>query len=104
MFSMQWLNPLIATFQLSSAASLNLVRSQNGVLGNYSVALKGRIPYQTTKLSFIADKLNVNQMVAIVINGMKYCMGKGENANNQKKKKIVPFSTMCPTFFLRQDL
>ena len=28
------LNPLIATFQLSSAASLNLGRSQNGVLGN----------------------------------------------------------------------
>ena len=27
-------NPLIATFQLSSAASLNLGRSQNGVLGN----------------------------------------------------------------------
>ena len=28
------LNPLVATFQLSSAASLNLGRSQNGVLGN----------------------------------------------------------------------
>ena len=27
-------NPLIATFQLSSAASLNLGLSQNGVLGN----------------------------------------------------------------------
>ena len=36
MFSMQSLseNPLIATFQLSSAPSLNLGRSQNGVLGN----------------------------------------------------------------------
>ena len=37
MFSMQYisLNPLIATFQLSSAAaSLNLGQSQNGVLGN----------------------------------------------------------------------
>ena len=36
MFSMQsvYQNPLIAIFQLSSAASLNLRRSQNGVLGN----------------------------------------------------------------------
>ena len=36
MFSMQSVseNTLIATFQLSSAASLNLGRSQNGVLGN----------------------------------------------------------------------
>ena len=36
MFSMQSVssNPVIATFQLSSAASLNLGRSQNGVLGN----------------------------------------------------------------------
>ena len=36
MFSTQSvsLNPLIATFQLSSAASLNLGWSQNGVLGN----------------------------------------------------------------------
>ena len=36
MFSMQSLpyNPLIATFQLSSAASLNLGQSQNSVLGN----------------------------------------------------------------------
>ena len=36
MFSIQtvsW-NPLIGTFQLSPAASLNLGRSQNGVLGN----------------------------------------------------------------------
>ena len=35
-FSMQTvsLNPLMATFQLSSAASLNLGWSQNGVLGN----------------------------------------------------------------------
>ena len=36
MFSEQsvYSNPLIATFQLSSASSLNLGRSQNGVLGN----------------------------------------------------------------------
>ena len=36
MFSMQSASkyPLIVTFQLSSAASLNLGRSQNGVLGN----------------------------------------------------------------------
>ena len=36
MFSMQSVskNPLIATFQLLSAASLNFGRSQNGVLGN----------------------------------------------------------------------
>ena len=36
MFSMQSVsyNPLIATFLLSSAASLNLGRSRNGVLGN----------------------------------------------------------------------
>ena len=36
MFSMQSVseNPLIVTFQLASAASLNLGRSQNGVLGN----------------------------------------------------------------------
>ena len=36
MFSMQSVseNPLIATFQLSSAASLNLGQSQDGVLGN----------------------------------------------------------------------
>ena len=33
MFCMQT-NPSIATFQLSSAASLNLGWSQNGVLGN----------------------------------------------------------------------
>ena len=35
MFSMQYvsLNPLIDTFQLSSAASLNLGEFQNGVLG-----------------------------------------------------------------------
>ena len=38
MFSMQSVsrNPLIAIFQLSSAASLNLGRSQYGVLGNGS--------------------------------------------------------------------
>ena len=36
MFSMQYLseNPLVATFQLSSAASLNFGRSPNDVLGN----------------------------------------------------------------------
>ena len=34
MFSMQFLNPLIATFHLSSAASLNFGRSQNGLLGS----------------------------------------------------------------------
>ena len=36
MFSMQSVskNPLLATFQLSSAASLKLGRSQNSVLGN----------------------------------------------------------------------
>ena len=36
MFSMQFVskNPLIATFQLSSAASLNFGRFQIGVLGN----------------------------------------------------------------------
>ena len=36
MFSMQSVSqkPLIATFQLSSAASLNLGQSQYGVLGN----------------------------------------------------------------------
>ena len=36
LFSMETvsLNPLMATFQLSSAASLNLGWSQNGVLGN----------------------------------------------------------------------
>ena len=36
MFSMQSVsrNPLIATFQLSSGASLNLEWSQNGVIGN----------------------------------------------------------------------
>ena len=36
MFSMEFVSKifLIATFQLSSAASLNLGRSQNGVLGN----------------------------------------------------------------------
>ena len=36
MFSMQSVssNPLIATFQLLSAASLNLGQSHNGVLGN----------------------------------------------------------------------
>ena len=36
MFSMQSVsyNPLIATFQLSSAASWNLGQSQNGVIGN----------------------------------------------------------------------
>ena len=36
MFSRQSVseNPLIATFELSPAASLNLGRSQNGVLGN----------------------------------------------------------------------
>ena len=38
MFSVQSVivNPLIATFQLSSAACLNLGQSQNGVLGNGS--------------------------------------------------------------------
>ena len=36
MFSMQSVseNPLIATFQWSSAVAFNLGRSQNGVLGN----------------------------------------------------------------------
>ena len=36
MFSIQsaYKNPLIATFQLSSAASLDLRQSQNGILGN----------------------------------------------------------------------
>ena len=36
MFSMQsvYYNPLIAIFQLLSAASLNLEWSQNGILGN----------------------------------------------------------------------
>ena len=45
MFFMQFvsLNPSIATFQLSSAASLNLGWSQNGVLGN------GLTLYHTTE-------------------------------------------------------
>ena len=38
-------NGLIATFQLSSAASLNLGRSQNGVLGNELISLLRFIPY-----------------------------------------------------------
>ena len=44
MFSMHSVskNPLIATFQLSSAASSNLGQSQNGVLGNgLNVRLSG---------------------------------------------------------------
>ena len=37
MFSMQSVsqNPVIATFQFLSAASLNLGRSENGVFGNW---------------------------------------------------------------------
>ena len=51
MFSMQSVseNPLIVTFQLSSAASLNLERSQNGVLGN------GLMEVQMMK--FVLDKV-----------------------------------------------
>ena len=42
MFYMQSVsqNPLKATFQLSSAASLNMGQSQNGVLGNGLMWLK----------------------------------------------------------------
>ena len=35
------LNPLLATFQLSSTAYLNLGRSENGVLGNGLIFLFG---------------------------------------------------------------
>ena len=43
MFSMQSVsqNPLIATFQLLPAASWNLGRSQNGILGKLLVVGKG---------------------------------------------------------------
>ena len=36
------LNPLIASFQLLSAASLSLGRSENGVLGNGLISPQGR--------------------------------------------------------------
>ena len=43
------LNPLMATFKLSSAASLNLGWSQNGVLGNGLKTDEKLTLYQTTK-------------------------------------------------------
>ena len=54
-------NPLIATFQLSSTASLNLGLSQNVVLGNgiarsiFSSAVSGENPMYCYSLSVICD-------------------------------------------------
>ena len=54
MFSMESVsqNPLIATFQLPSAASLNLGLSENGVLGN------GLIWYNSVSGYWFIDKVD----------------------------------------------
>ena len=59
MFSMQSVcyNPLIATFQLSSAASLNLGQSQNGVLGNGLI-----------KVYFYFQVENINTCLTFLVN------------------------------------
>ena len=51
MFSMESvsLNPSIATFQLSSAASLNLRRSRNGVFGNWLNAIEKKFLFEREK-------------------------------------------------------
>ena len=66
MFTMQSvsLNPLKATFWLSSAASLTLGWSQNGVLGN-GLSLYHTIPTLKKK-------------------ALENTVGKGENAENQQ--------------------
>ena len=59
MFSMQsvFKNPLIATFQLSSAASLNLGWSQSGVLGNWFKEYSKLITYRMLRcISLIGGK------------------------------------------------
>ena len=48
-------NHLIATFQLSSAASLNMGRSQNGVLGN---GLTDRQNFRLAKIESISKTTN----------------------------------------------
>ena len=54
MFSMESVSqsPLIATFQLPSAASLNLGLSENGVLGN------GLIWYNSVSVYWFIDKVD----------------------------------------------
>ena len=61
MFSMQSVsrNPFIATFQFSSAASLNLGRSQNDVLGN------GLMKYQATELRLGSNLQTKNKSFAL---------------------------------------
>ena len=57
MFSIQsvsW-NPLIATFQLLSAASLKWGRSQNGVLGNGLTLTKWQILDSSKLKEFVDD-------------------------------------------------
>ena len=53
-------NPSIATFQLSSAASLNLGRSQNGVIGNgiiYTYYM-----YNTDRLTYTKEHIKENDL------------------------------------------
>ena len=56
-FSMQLVssNPLIATFQMSSAASLHLGGSQNGVLGNELVRKQYMLEQYYTKIDSVRD-------------------------------------------------
>ena len=71
----------MATFQLSSATSLNLGRSQNGVLGNGITEHK--ILGLPKLKTFADDKSNVTQNVQVVLHGIENIVGKEENAGYQ---------------------
>ena len=62
-------NPLIAKFQLSSAASLNLGRSQNDILGN---EFKGGLPQKLlSKFNFLSKSFRYTVSFVMVLNKQK---------------------------------
>ena len=80
----------MATFQLSSATSLNLGRSQNGVLGNGITEHK--ILGLPKLKTFADDKSNVTQNVQVVLHRIENIVGK-------RRKCWLPAFSSFPTLF-----
>ena len=75
------LKSLLATFQLSSAPSLNLGRSYNGILANRLTHSHITKLWTRPKLkAFADDKLNVTKMIISVFDRVENFVGKGEIA------------------------
>ena len=60
-------NPLISTFQLSSAASLNLARSQNGVLVNGSIHFSDALYHTSYHLILLVTSVEDNATMSLIV-------------------------------------